>query len=50
MLNKIFSLLCSQSEEWGKFRSAVNPIFMQPKGLRMYYEPLSNINNEFIER
>lgn len=46
---QIFSLR-SQSEEWGKFRSAVNPIFMQPKGLKMYYEPLSNINNEFIER
>lgn len=43
-------LVASQHEEWGKFRSAVNPIFMQPKGLKMYYEPLSNINNEFIER
>ncbi|XP_022223245.2 probable cytochrome P450 12d1 proximal, mitochondrial [Drosophila obscura] len=43
-------LTVSQSEDWGKMRSAVNPIFMQPKGLRMYFEPLSNINNEFIER
>ncbi|XP_034483057.1 probable cytochrome P450 12d1 proximal, mitochondrial [Drosophila innubila] len=43
-------LIATQQEEWGKFRSAVNPIFMQPKGLKMYYEPLSNINNEFIER
>ncbi|KAM8708853.1 hypothetical protein ACLKA7_015770 [Drosophila subpalustris] len=43
-------LVAAQQEEWGKFRSAVNPIFMQPKGLKMYYEPLSNINNEFIER
>ncbi|KAH8372716.1 hypothetical protein KR009_003436 [Drosophila setifemur] len=43
-------LIASQDENWGKLRSAVNPIFMQPRGLRMYYEPLSNINNEFIER
>ncbi|XP_017038765.1 probable cytochrome P450 12d1 proximal, mitochondrial [Drosophila ficusphila] len=42
-------LTIAQNEEWGKIRSAVNPIFMQPKGLRVYYEPLSNINNEFIE-
>ncbi|EDW18010.1 probable cytochrome P450 12d1 proximal, mitochondrial [Drosophila mojavensis] len=43
-------LISAQHEDWGKFRSAVNPVFMQPKGLRMYYQPLSNINNEFIER
>ncbi|KAH8321783.1 hypothetical protein KR067_000968, partial [Drosophila pandora] len=43
-------LVLSQEEEWGKLRSALNPIFMQPKGLKAYYEPLSNINNEFIER
>ncbi|KAH8369685.1 hypothetical protein KR093_000599, partial [Drosophila rubida] len=43
-------LIATQSEEWGKFRSVVNPIFMQPRALKMYYEPLSNINNEFIER
>ncbi|KAH8397561.1 hypothetical protein KR222_010200 [Zaprionus bogoriensis] len=43
-------LIATQKEEWSQLRSAVNPIFMQPKGLKMYYEPLSNINNEFIER
>ncbi|SPP73984.1 probable cytochrome P450 12d1 proximal, mitochondrial [Drosophila guanche] len=43
-------LATAQAEDWGKIRSAVNPIFMQPKGLQMYFEPLSNINNEFIER
>ncbi|XP_033153362.1 probable cytochrome P450 12d1 proximal, mitochondrial [Drosophila mauritiana] len=43
-------LISAQAESWGKMRSAVNPIFMQPKGLKTYYEPLSNINNEFIER
>ncbi|KAH8348639.1 hypothetical protein KR084_009332 [Drosophila pseudotakahashii] len=40
----------SQAEAWGKMRSALNPIFMQPKGLKVYYEPLSNINDQFIER
>ncbi|KAH8252472.1 hypothetical protein KR032_000221 [Drosophila birchii] len=42
-------LVAAQDENWGKLRSAVNPIFMQPRGLRMYYEPLSNINNEIKE-
>ncbi|EDV56541.2 probable cytochrome P450 12d1 distal, mitochondrial [Drosophila erecta] len=43
-------LISAQAASWGKLRSAVNPIFMQPKGLKAYYEPLSNINNDFIER
>ncbi|EDW47337.1 probable cytochrome P450 12d1 proximal, mitochondrial [Drosophila sechellia] len=47
---EVQGLVASQNEAWGKLRSAINPIFMQPRGLRMYYEPLSNINNEFIER
>ncbi|KAH8291515.1 hypothetical protein KR054_012298 [Drosophila jambulina] len=47
---EVQGLVASQDESWGKLRSAMNPIFMQPRGLRMYYEPLSNINNEFIER
>ncbi|XP_017068645.1 probable cytochrome P450 12d1 proximal, mitochondrial [Drosophila eugracilis] len=43
-------LVSAQAESWGKMRSAFNPIFMQPRGLASYYEPLSDINNEFIER
>ncbi|KAH8348640.1 hypothetical protein KR084_009331, partial [Drosophila pseudotakahashii] len=43
-------IVAAQAEAWGKMRSALNPIFMQPKGLKVYYEPLSDINNEFIER
>ncbi|XP_020818154.1 probable cytochrome P450 12d1 proximal, mitochondrial isoform X1 [Drosophila serrata] len=46
----MLGLVSAQSENWGKMRSALNPIFMQPKGLKSYYEPLSDINNEFIER
>ncbi|XP_016974313.1 probable cytochrome P450 12d1 proximal, mitochondrial [Drosophila rhopaloa] len=47
---EVQGLIAAQSETWGKLRSAVNPVFMQPRGLKMYYEPLSNIINEFIER
>ncbi|KAH8321558.1 hypothetical protein KR074_008752, partial [Drosophila pseudoananassae] len=47
---EVEGLVAAQGEVWGKLRSAINPIFMHPRGLRMYYEPLSNINNEFIER
>ncbi|KAH8413275.1 hypothetical protein KR009_009550 [Drosophila setifemur] len=47
---EIPGLIASHDEQWAKLRTAINPIFMQPKGLKVYYEPLSNINNEFIER
>ncbi|KAI8039818.1 probable cytochrome P450 12d1 proximal, mitochondrial [Drosophila gunungcola] len=47
---EVQGLVAAQGETWGKLRSAINPVFMQPRGLRMYYEPLSTINNEFIER
>ncbi|XP_030572608.1 probable cytochrome P450 12d1 distal, mitochondrial [Drosophila novamexicana] len=50
VFGELKGLIAAQNEGWGKFRSAVNPVFMQPRGLKMYYEPLSNINNEFIER
>ncbi|XP_030388539.1 probable cytochrome P450 12d1 proximal, mitochondrial [Scaptodrosophila lebanonensis] len=48
--NESKGLIATQKEEWSRLRSAMNPIFMQPKSLKMYIEPLSNINNEFIER
>ncbi|KAM8703832.1 hypothetical protein ACLKA7_008459 [Drosophila subpalustris] len=35
---------------WSKFRSTVNPVMMQPKIVRLYYEKMSNVNKEFIQR
>ncbi|XP_030369986.1 cytochrome P450 CYP12A2-like [Scaptodrosophila lebanonensis] len=39
-----------QGETWGSFRSAVNPVMMQPKTVRLYYQKMSQVNKEFIKR
>ncbi|XP_023294404.2 cytochrome P450 CYP12A2-like [Lucilia cuprina] len=43
-------LLSTQGETWGKFRSTVNPVMMQPKNVRLYLHKMSQVNKEFIER
>ncbi|XP_067622794.1 uncharacterized protein Cyp12e1 [Eurosta solidaginis] len=40
----------TSGEKWGKMRSAVNPILMQPKNARLYLNTLLDINKEFLER
>ncbi|XP_065371246.1 cytochrome P450 CYP12A2-like [Calliphora vicina] len=43
-------LLATHGEKWGTFRSAVNPVLMQPKNVRLYLGKMSQVNKEFIER
>ncbi|XP_065371245.1 cytochrome P450 CYP12A2-like isoform X3 [Calliphora vicina] len=43
-------LLATQGETWGTFRSAVNPVMMQPKTIRLYLHKMSQVNKEFIDR
>ncbi|XP_037815902.1 cytochrome P450 CYP12A2-like isoform X1 [Lucilia sericata] len=43
-------LLATHGEKWGSFRSAVNPVLMQPKNVRLYLGKMSQVNKEFIER
>ncbi|NP_001295932.1 cytochrome P450 CYP12A2 [Musca domestica] len=43
-------LLGSQGEAWGSFRSAVNPVLMQPKNVHLYFNKMSEVNKEFMER
>ncbi|KAH8373624.1 hypothetical protein KR093_001906, partial [Drosophila rubida] len=43
-------IIATQAEVWAKFRSAVNPVLMQPKTVRLYYQQMSNVNKEFIQR
>ncbi|XP_061391253.1 cytochrome P450 CYP12A2 [Musca vetustissima] len=43
-------LLGSQGEAWGSFRSAVNPVLMQPKNVQLYFNKMSQVNKEFMER
>ncbi|XP_065371244.1 cytochrome P450 CYP12A2-like isoform X2 [Calliphora vicina] len=43
-------LLASQGETWGTFRSAVNPVMMQPKTIGLYLHKMSQVNKEFIDR
>ncbi|KAH8310603.1 hypothetical protein KR044_002098, partial [Drosophila immigrans] len=43
-------VIATQAEVWSKFRSAVNPVMMQPKTVRLYYQKMSDVNKEFIQR
>ncbi|XP_037815904.1 cytochrome P450 CYP12A2-like [Lucilia sericata] len=43
-------LISTQGETWGTFRSAVNPVMMQPKNVHLYLHKMSEVNKEFIER
>ncbi|XP_075168743.1 cytochrome P450 CYP12A2-like [Haematobia irritans] len=43
-------LLSTSGEKWGTFRSAVNPILMQPKNVRLYMHKMSSVNKEFMNR
>ncbi|XP_033255024.1 probable cytochrome P450 12a5, mitochondrial [Drosophila miranda] len=42
--------LPTQGKTWSDFRSAVNPVLMQPKNLRLYYKKMSQVNQEFVQR
>ncbi|XP_061391254.1 cytochrome P450 CYP12A2-like [Musca vetustissima] len=43
-------LIGTQGEKWGTFRSTVNPVLMQPKNVRLYFQKMSQVNKEFMER
>uniref|UniRef100_A0A1I8PMH2 Cytochrome P450 CYP12A2-like n=2 Tax=Stomoxys calcitrans TaxID=35570 RepID=A0A1I8PMH2_STOCA len=49
-LEGVEGLLASQGENWGTFRSTVNPIIMQPKNSKLYIQRMSAVNKEFMER
>ncbi|XP_034488068.1 probable cytochrome P450 12e1, mitochondrial [Drosophila innubila] len=36
--------------EWGKMRTAVNPILLQPRNAKLYVNNLVQVNDEFLER
>ncbi|XP_033255207.1 probable cytochrome P450 12a5, mitochondrial [Drosophila miranda] len=42
--------LPTQGKTWSDFRSAVNPVLMQPKNVRLYYKKMSQVNQEFVQR
>ncbi|XP_017091165.2 probable cytochrome P450 12a5, mitochondrial [Drosophila bipectinata] len=43
-------IIPSQGKSWADFRSAVNPVLMQPKTVRLYYKKMSQVNQQFIQR
>ncbi|XP_055907150.1 cytochrome P450 CYP12A2-like, partial [Eupeodes corollae] len=46
----VIGLVSSNNEAWGKIRSAVNPILMQPKNARLYLNKMLEVNDEFLQR
>ncbi|XP_033149202.1 probable cytochrome P450 12a5, mitochondrial, partial [Drosophila busckii] len=47
---EVVGLLGSQHQDWGDMRSAVNPIIMHPKNVKLYLGSLDRINQQFIQR
>ncbi|CAD7077461.1 unnamed protein product [Hermetia illucens] len=43
-------LVATQGKEWAEFRSAVNPVMMQPKIVKLYVPKLDKFIDEFIAR
>lgn len=43
-------LVTLNGEEWGKLRSTVNPILMQPKNAKLYLNKMLEVSTEFLER
>ncbi|XP_055371146.1 cytochrome P450 CYP12A2-like [Condylostylus longicornis] len=44
------TLLTNNGEQWGKLRSIVNPIMMQPKTIKTYVSRMDKTTTKFIER
>ncbi|GBP65036.1 Cytochrome P450 CYP12A2 [Eumeta japonica] len=43
-------LLTEQGEKWKSFRSAVNPVLMQPKIIKLYEKPIDEVAQEMVVR
>lgn len=43
-------LLTEDGEAWGKLRSKVNPVMLQPKSVKSYIPQVDEIAREFVER
>ncbi|XP_064536704.1 cytochrome P450 CYP12A2-like [Drosophila montana] len=43
-------LVTSQDKAWGNMCSAVNPIIIQPKNVKLYLGALDSINQQFLKR
>ncbi|XP_017470678.1 PREDICTED: probable cytochrome P450 12a5, mitochondrial isoform X1 [Rhagoletis zephyria] len=43
-------VLTTQGEQWSSFRSAVNPLLMQPKSILLYLSRMAQVNQEFVDR
>lgn len=46
---KFLFILFRQGENWSKFRSAVNPIMMNPKTIKMYIPKMDQVALKFVE-
>ncbi|KAH8266114.1 hypothetical protein KR038_003488 [Drosophila bunnanda] len=42
--------LFSNGAQWGKMRSAANPVLMQHRNVAVYLKPMQRVNRQFIQR
>ncbi|XP_037955941.1 cytochrome P450 CYP12A2-like [Teleopsis dalmanni] len=43
-------LVAEQGKDWAHFRSAVNPVMMNPKTTKLYASKMSKVSDEFVRR
>lgn len=43
-------LVSDQGEAWGRMRTAVNPVMMQPRVIKSYVEPVDVVAREFVAK
>ncbi|XP_055907181.1 cytochrome P450 CYP12A2-like [Eupeodes corollae] len=43
-------LIASEGKAWSTFRTAVNPVLMQPRNAKSYVIPMQEVNSEFLQR
>ncbi|XP_017470680.1 PREDICTED: probable cytochrome P450 12a5, mitochondrial [Rhagoletis zephyria] len=48
--NGIEGTIATQGEQWGSFRSIVNPLLMQSKNMKNYLNKMAQVNQELVER
>ncbi|XP_055847825.1 cytochrome P450 CYP12A2-like [Episyrphus balteatus] len=50
LYDKAEGLIASEGKAWSTFRTAVNPVLMQPRNAKTYVIPMQEVNNEFLQR
>lgn len=46
----IFTFIKREGKKWAEFRSAVNPVMVQPRRAKLYIPTIDEVADNFLER